>query len=60
MDAAFDAASTAGAQGMWLGTNEENVRATRFYEKQGFVNVGTKRFRLGDRWEDDLVFERAI
>jgi diamine N-acetyltransferase len=59
-EAAFDAASAAGAQGMWLGTNEQNARAIRFYEKKGFVRVGNKRFRLGDRWEDDYVFERAV
>lgn len=49
-----------GAAGVWLGTNEENVRAQRFYAKHGFEQVGTKRFRLGDRWEHDLVFERPL
>lgn len=45
---------------MWLGTNEENARARRFYAKHGFEPVGTKRFRLGDRYEHDVVFERPL
>jgi diamine N-acetyltransferase len=60
MTASLDAARGAGAAGIWLGTNEENARAQRFYAKHGFEVVGTKRFRLGDRYEDDLVFERAL
>lgn len=60
MTRSFDEARARGAAGMWLGTNEENVRAQRFYAKHGFVRVGAKRFRLGDRWEHDFVFERAL
>lgn len=58
--ASIDAVRDAGALGMWLGTNVENERAQRFYRKHGFEVVGTKRFKLGDRYEDDLVFERAL
>lgn len=60
LERSLDAARSAGALGMWLGTNEENLRAQRFYAKHGFAVVGTKRFKLGDRYEDDLVFERAL
>lgn len=56
----IDAARDSGALGMWLGTNVENARAQRFYAKHGFLVVGTKRFKLGDRYEDDLVFERPL
>jgi ribosomal protein S18 acetylase RimI-like enzyme len=56
----IDVARAGGALGMWLGTNVENERAQRFYRKHGFEVVGTKRFRLGDRYENDLVFERAL
>ena len=58
--AAVDAAREAGAAGMWLGTNQANVRAHRFYEKSGFERVGTRRFHVGGRWEDDYVFERRV
>jgi ribosomal protein S18 acetylase RimI-like enzyme len=56
----LDTARDGGALGMWLGTNQENVRAQRFYAKHGFAVVGTKRFKLGDQYEDDLVFELAL
>jgi ribosomal protein S18 acetylase RimI-like enzyme len=58
--AAIDIAREIGAAGMWLGTNQANVRAQRFYEKSGFENVGTKRFHVGDRWEDDFVYELVL
>lgn len=60
MAAAVEHAAERGAASVWLGTNQENVRAQRFYEKSGFARIGVKRFRLGDRWEDDYVFERPI
>ncbi len=60
MDASMDAAREAGAVSMWLGVNNENGRANRFYEKSGFAIVGLKKFRLGDVDEDDYVRERAL
>jgi diamine N-acetyltransferase len=60
LDAALDAARGVGAAGVWLGTNQANTRAQRFYEKSGFVRVGTKRFWVGDHHEDDFVFELAL
>ena len=60
MQVSIDAAREHGAAGMWLGVNEENERAQRFYLKSGFSKVGVKRFRVGDRWEDDFVFEQAL
>ncbi|WP_157605960.1 GNAT family N-acetyltransferase [Phycicoccus sp. Soil802] len=58
MAASIDAARARGAVGVWLGVNQENERAQRFYAKSGFARVGTKRFLVGDRYEDDYVFER--
>jgi len=60
MAASLDAARERGAAAVWLGVNEENGRANRFYEKNGFERVGTKKFRVGDRWEDDFVRERVF
>jgi diamine N-acetyltransferase len=60
MAATVVAARDAGAAGIWLGTNQANVRAHRFYEKSGFERVGTKRFKVGARWEDDFVFELPL
>ncbi|WP_025158057.1 GNAT family N-acetyltransferase [Leifsonia aquatica] len=59
MTASVQAAADAGADGMWLGVNEENARAQRFYAKHGFERVGSKRFLVGERWEDDWVMERG-
>ncbi|TFC58833.1 GNAT family N-acetyltransferase [Cryobacterium sp. TMT2-15-1] len=60
MNATLDAARARGAAGSWLGVNQENARAIRFYEKNGFVTVGEKRFLVGERYEDDFVLERAL
>lgn len=49
-----------GSIAVWLGVNEQNERANRFYEKNGFTKVGTKRFRLGARLENDFVRERLV
>jgi len=53
--ASVQAARDRGARSVWLGVNQQNARANRFYEKQGFVQVGTKRFLVGERYEDDFV-----
>ena len=45
---------------LWLGVNQENLRAQRFYEKSGFQQVGTKHFQVGDGIEDDFVYERRL
>jgi GNAT superfamily N-acetyltransferase len=60
MAATLDAARSRGASGIWLGVNQENGRANRFYEKNGFARVGTKRFLVGDNYEDDFVRELAL
>jgi diamine N-acetyltransferase len=49
-----------GAAGVWLGVNQENERAQRFYAKSGFERVGTKRFLVGGTYEDDFVMERPL
>lgn len=60
MDAALAAARDRGAAGVWLGVNQQNVRAQRFYAKAGFESVGTKTFRLGERTHDDFILARAV
>ncbi|CAN5210696.1 GNAT family N-acetyltransferase [soil metagenome] len=49
-----------GAASMWLGVNQENQRAQRFYTKQGFAVTGTKSFQLGADLEHDYVLTRAL
>ena len=60
MAATLEAAAATGAASVWLGVNEENARAIRFYEKHGFAKVGRKHFTVGGRVEDDWVLERPF
>ncbi|UFS57974.1 GNAT family N-acetyltransferase [Subtercola endophyticus] len=60
MARSVEAARAAGASGVWLGVNDENARANRFYEKNGFAVVGAKTFQLGSRLESDFVRERLL
>lgn len=45
---------------VWLGVNQQNVRAQRFYSKHGFTINGTKTFRLGAGIESDYVMVRPV
>jgi ribosomal protein S18 acetylase RimI-like enzyme len=54
------AAAETGAKFCWLGVNQQNERAGKFYAKQGFEVVGVKRFRVGDVWHDDHVRMRRL
>jgi ribosomal protein S18 acetylase RimI-like enzyme len=49
-----------GRAGLWLGVNQENTRARRFYEKQGFEVVGTRTFVVGAQTHDDFVMQRTL
>lgn len=60
IDAALAAAVAWDARCMWLGTNEKNERAVRFYTKCGFRINGAKRFRMGEFEEDDHVMIREL
>ncbi|HET8986943.1 MAG TPA: GNAT family N-acetyltransferase [Humibacillus sp.] len=60
MAASLEWAASVGAAGAWLGVNQQNERAQRFYAKSGFARVGTKRFLVGGTYEDDYVLERPL
>ncbi|MEO7122497.1 MAG: GNAT family N-acetyltransferase [Lacisediminihabitans sp.] len=60
MAATLAVAPERGGASVWLGVNQHNARANRFYEKHGFTQVGTKRFRLGGQWENDFVRELVL
>ncbi|MGA9490619.1 MAG: GNAT family N-acetyltransferase [Mycobacterium sp.] len=60
MDAALAAAADWGAEGVWLGVNQKNKRAQRFYAKSGFTVSGTRMFQLGAHTEHDYVMVRAV
>jgi ribosomal protein S18 acetylase RimI-like enzyme len=60
MDAALAAAAEWGAGCVWLGVNQENQRAQRFYQKCGFTVNGTRTFQLGTHGENDYVMVRQF
>lgn len=45
---------------IWLGVWENNPRAIRFYEKNGFEIKGNKKFILGDDVQNDYIMSRAL
>ncbi|AKK27298.1 acetyltransferase [Mycobacterium sp. EPa45] len=60
MDAAVERAVRAGARCVWLGVNQKNRRAQRFYGKHGFAVAGTKTFTMGTHTEHDYVMVRPL
>ena len=60
LDAVVDHARRSGSAGMWLGVNQENLRAQKFYAKHGFTQVGTKTFLVGAQLHHDFVMERPV
>lgn len=42
---------------VWLGVWEKNLRAIRFYEKNGFINFDKHIFRLGNDEQTDIMMK---
>ncbi len=45
---------------IWLGVWEENPRAIRFYEKNGFVEFREHIFQLGDDAQRDVLMKKIL
>jgi ribosomal protein S18 acetylase RimI-like enzyme len=60
MDLALATAEQWGVRCVWLGVNQGNQRAQRFYAKSGFKVNGTRTFQVGTRREDDYVMVREL
>ena len=60
MTATLAEAAATGAEFCWLGVNQQNERAAKFYAKHGFEIVGTKRFLVGDEWHHDHIRLRRL
>ena len=60
MTEALKRAADLGTKCVWLGVNQQNQRAQRFYAKHGFTINGTKTFRLGTGIENDYVMVRPV
>jgi ribosomal protein S18 acetylase RimI-like enzyme len=60
MDATLSAAAENGSRAVWLSVSEENVRAQKFYAKNGFRTVGGMNFPTGRLILRDFVLERTV
>ncbi|HEX5216324.1 MAG TPA: GNAT family N-acetyltransferase [Vicinamibacterales bacterium] len=60
MTRAEAAARDRGARTMWLGVWENNHRASAFYRKHGYVEVGEHVFMLGADAQRDLILAKPL
>lgn len=60
MDTAVAAAREAGAKRLLLAVYSRNARALAFYGRNGFKQVGTRVFHVGDNGYDDYVLAKAL
>jgi GNAT superfamily N-acetyltransferase len=60
MRASIEQARESGYESLWLGVWEHNLRARAFYERWGFVPVGTETFLLGNDQQTDVLMQRAL
>ena len=59
-DKAIEVAKAKKADYVWLGVWEENPRAIRFYEKNGFVAFDKHIFTLGDDEQTDIMMRLRL
>lgn len=57
LDESIDIAKNNGCSFVWLGVWEENHRALKFYEKNGFEFFGRHNFVLGNDVQTDLLMK---
>lgn len=59
-DKAIQIAKQKNAEYVWLGVWEENLRAIRFYKKNGFVEFDKHIFKLGNDEQTDLMMKNKL
>jgi ribosomal protein S18 acetylase RimI-like enzyme len=60
MDRAVEHAVAAGNSRLLLGVYSRNGRAIRFYQKNGFSLIGTRRFMIGANHYDDVIMAKPL
>jgi ribosomal protein S18 acetylase RimI-like enzyme len=60
LDFAFDMATKAQCDFVWLGVWEHNHEAIRLYERQGFVHCGSHNFMLGNDLQTDVLMRKDL
>lgn len=59
-DKAFEIAKQLNADYVWLGVWEQNPKAIRFYEKNGFVPFDKHVFKLGSDEQTDIMMKLQL
>jgi hypothetical protein len=59
-DKALELAKEKNVENVWLGVWEQNPRAIRFYEKNGFVAFDKHIFKLGDDEQTDIMMKLEL
>ena len=59
-DKALEIAKSKAVENLWLGVWEKNLKAIRFYEKNGFVAFDQHIFKLGDDKQTDIMMKLAL
>ncbi|WP_109808136.1 GNAT family N-acetyltransferase [Sphingosinithalassobacter portus] len=60
IDWALDHARDEGYSRIVLSVFVDNIRAQRFYARNGFVEIGRYAFRVGNHVDDDRIWARAL
>jgi len=60
MGTAIEGAASQGFTRMLLGVFGGNSRAIAFYARQGYVEAGVRKFRVGANEYDDLVLAKSL
>jgi GNAT superfamily N-acetyltransferase len=60
MQASLDEAQHRGYDSLWLSVWEHNPRAIAFYQRWGFMEVGTAIFVVGDDPQRDFLMQRLL
>lgn len=56
----IEIAKEKGIKYIWLGVWEKNIKAIRFYEKNGFIRFGEHDFMLGLEKQTDYLMKRYL
>ncbi|MGQ7946748.1 GNAT family N-acetyltransferase [Flavobacterium sp. WC2509] len=59
-DKAIQVAKLNDSEYVWLGVWEENLRAIRFYKKNGFVEFDKHIFKLGNEEQTDIMMKLKL
>jgi len=59
-DKALEVAAAQSKQSIWLGVWEENPRAIKFYEKNGFVAFDKHIFKMGSDEQTDIMMSKQL